>query len=64
MIRFLLLWGLVVLAINFLLAKDVRIPWIGKLPCDYFIEYRGIAIAFPLITTAVSALFLLFFLRR
>lgn len=56
--KFLVLLGLIVVALGGLLLISGKIPWIGKLPGDIMIHRRNFTFYFPLATSILLSLIL------
>ena len=56
--RFLLILGLVLVAVGLLLVFADRVPLIGRLPGDFVIRRRGFTLYFPLATGILLSLVL------
>jgi hypothetical protein len=56
--KFLVIFGVIIIAIGGLLLLAGRIPWIGKLPGDIFIQKKNFTFYFPLATSIILSLFL------
>ena len=54
--RFLIIAGLIVAAIGGLLLLSGRIPWIGKLPGDFFIQRKNFTFYFPIATSILLSI--------
>lgn len=64
--KILLSLGLVLVVLGGLLTLAGKLPWLGKLPGDVFIERKNFQFYFPLATCLLLSLFLslLFYLFR
>jgi len=65
--RLLIVAGAVLLAVGLLLTLGARIPWLGRLPGDLFVQRGGFSFYFPLTTSIVLSVvlsLLLWLLRR
>lgn len=64
--RFLIFLGILIIAIGGLLLLSGRIPWLGKLPGDIFIQKKNFTFYFPLATSILLSLLLslIFWLLR
>ena len=56
--KFLILLGLIIVAIGGLLLFSEKIPWIGRLPGDIMIQRRNFTFYFPLVTSIVLSVVL------
>lgn len=56
--RFLLIAGIVIVAVGLLLMFGGRIPLLGKLPGDFLIERKNFTFYFPLATSILISLVL------
>ena len=54
--KFLIVLGIVIIAVGGLLLFSGRIPWIGKLPGDILIQKKNYTIYFPLATSILISL--------
>jgi hypothetical protein len=54
--KFLVLTGIVVTAIGGLFLFSDRIPWIGRLPGDLFIQRKNFAFYFPVATSILLSI--------
>ncbi len=54
--KFLIVLGIVIIAIGGLLIFSGKIPWIGKLPGDILIQKKNYTIYFPLATSILISL--------
>ena len=65
--RVLLIVGLVIAAVGLALIFAGRIPWIGRLPGDFFWKGKNVSFYFPLTTSILVSLILtliLWFINR
>jgi len=64
--RFLIILGIVVIAIGSLLLLAGKIPWIGRLPGDIMVQKKNFTFYFPLATSILLSLLLtlIFWLLR
>lgn len=56
--KFLILLGLIIVAIGGLLLFSEKIPWIGRLPGDIMIQRRNFTFYFPLVTSILFSVIL------
>lgn len=56
--KFLILTGLVIMALGGLLVLSGKISWIGRLPGDIIIEKKNFTFYFPLATSILISLIL------
>lgn len=59
--------GLVIAAIGLVLVFMGKIPWIGRLPGDFFFRGKNVTVYFPLMTSIVVSVVLtliLWFINR
>jgi len=56
--KFLILLGLIIVAIGGLLLFSEKIPWIGRLPGDIMIQRRNFTFYFPLVTSILLSVIL------
>ncbi len=65
--RFLVLVGVVLIAVGLLLSLAGKLPWLGRLPGDFYYKTDHVTIYFPLMTSIVISLvltLLLYLFRR
>ncbi len=66
--KFLIITGIIIVAIGALLFVTGKIPWIGKLPGDIVVQRKNFTFYFPLATSIllsiIISLILWFFGRR
>jgi hypothetical protein len=65
--RLLMILGVVLLVVGGLLTLGGKIPWLGRLPGDFYVERDNFRFYFPLATSIVLSLvlsLLLWFFRR
>lgn len=65
--RFLILTGMILVAIGLLLSVGGKIPWLGRLPGDIYYKTDHVTIYFPLMTSLVLSIvltLLLYLFRR
>ncbi len=65
--RFLIITGIIIVAIGALLFITGKIPWIGKLPGDIVVQRKNFTFYFPLATSILLSIiisFILWFLGR
>ena len=60
--KFLIVIGLVVAGIGLVLLFAGKIPWIGRLPGDFFYRGKNFTFYFPLMTCIVVSVILTFIL--
>ena len=58
--KFLIIFGVIIIAIGGLLLLSGKIPWIGKLPGDIIIQRKNFTFYFPLATSILLSLLLTF----
>ncbi len=56
--KLLIIMGLVILALGVLLTLGPRIPWLGRLPGDFFVKRDGFTFYFPLATSIILSILL------
>jgi len=56
--KFLVILGIIVVALGALLLLSGRIPWIGRLPGDIIIHRKNFSFYFPLATSILLSLLL------
>jgi hypothetical protein len=54
--KFLIVLGVVIATIGVLLSLSDRIPWLGRLPGDIFVQRRNFTFYFPLATSIVISI--------
>jgi hypothetical protein len=54
----LILIGLVIAGLGFLLLLGGKIPWLGKLPGDFFYKGKNLTFYFPLATCIIISIIL------
>jgi len=60
--KFLIIFGIIIVAVGVLLLISVKIPWIGRLPGDIIIQKKNFTFYFPLATSIlISVVLTLFF---
>jgi len=64
--KMLIIFGLVLTGVGVLLTVAGRIPWLGKLPGDFYYKSDHLTFYFPIVTCALVSivLSLLFYLFR
>ncbi len=65
--KILILIGLVIASLGFLLLLGGKIPWLGKLPGDFFYKGKNLTFYFPLATSIIISVILtiiLLFINR
>lgn len=58
--KFLIIFGIVTVAIGGLLLVSGKIPWIGRLPGDIIIQKKNFTFYFPFATSILLSLLLTF----
>jgi hypothetical protein len=58
--KFLIIFGIVVIAIGGLLLLSGKIPWLGKLPGDIIIQRKNFTFYFPIATSIILSVILTF----
>lgn len=56
--KLLILFGLIVVATGIIILLAGRIPWIGRLPGDIYIQRRNFAFYFPITTSIIVSIIL------
>jgi len=56
--KFLIIFGVVIIAIGGLLLLSEKIPWLGRLPGDIMIRKKNFTFYFPLATSILLSLLL------
>jgi hypothetical protein len=56
--KFLIILGIIIIAIGGLFLLSGKLPWIGKLPGDIMIQKKNFTFYFPLATSIVLSLIL------
>jgi hypothetical protein len=65
--RILIVIGLLIAAVGLVLSFAGKIPWLGRLPGDFFFRGKGFSFYFPLATSIVISVILtliLWFINR
>jgi hypothetical protein len=66
--KFLILFGILLVLVGILIQFSDKIPWLGKLPGDIFIQKKNVSFYFPLTTSILVSILLTllfyFFTRR
>ncbi|MEK7872219.1 MAG: DUF2905 domain-containing protein [Nitrospirota bacterium] len=57
-----IIFGLIMLAVGGIMLFSERIPWIGRLPGDIYIQRRNFTFYLPLTTCIIISILLSFFL--
>ena len=58
--KFLIIFGIIIVAVGVLLLISGKIPWIGKLPGDIMIHKKNFTFYFPLATSILISVVLTF----
>ena len=56
--KFLIIFGLIAIVVGLLLAVGPRIPWLGRLPGDFFIRRGNFSFYFPVATSILVSIIL------
>lgn len=56
--KFLIIVGIVLIIIGFILAAQIKIPYLGRLPGDIYIKRDNFVFYFPLTTSIIISLIL------
>ena len=56
--KFLIIFGVIAIAVGLVLAAGPRIPWLGRLPGDIFIKKGNFSFYFPLATSVILSIIL------
>ncbi|MCS7233074.1 MAG: DUF2905 domain-containing protein [Synergistetes bacterium] len=56
--KILIIFGLIIVITGLVLTFAPKIPYIGKLPGDIYVERKGMVIYFPIVTSLVLSLVL------
>ncbi|MDH5203537.1 MAG: DUF2905 domain-containing protein [Nitrospirota bacterium] len=59
--KFLIIFGIIIVAVGGLLLISEKIPWIGRLPGDIIIQKKNFTFYFPLATSILISLILTLF---
>lgn len=65
--RFLIITGIIIVAVGVILVLSARLPWLGKLPGDLIIQRKNFTFYFPIATSILLSIvisFILWFLGR
>jgi hypothetical protein len=54
--KFLIITGMVIVVLGGLLLLSGKVPWLGRLPGDIFIQKRNFTFYFPLATSIILSL--------
>ncbi|MCL4474768.1 MAG: DUF2905 domain-containing protein [Nitrospirae bacterium] len=60
--RFLIITGIIIVAVGGLLLLSGRVPWLGRLPGDIMIQRKSFTFYFPLATSILLSLVITFIL--
>lgn len=58
--KFLIIFGIIIVAVGVLLLISGKIPWIGRLPGDIIIHKKNFTFYFPLATSILISVVLTF----
>ena len=58
--KFLIIFGIIIVAVGVLLLISGKIPWIGRLPGDIMIHKKNFTFYFPLATSILISVVLTF----
>ena len=56
--KILILFGAVIVILGVLLALGLKLPWLGRLPGDIYIQKKGFSFYFPIATSIVVSVVL------
>jgi Protein of unknown function (DUF2905) len=56
--KFLIIFGVIIIAIGGFLLLSGKIPWVGKLPGDIIVQRKNFTFYFPLATSILLSLLL------
>ena len=51
--RLLILFGIILIAVGVFFTVGGKIPWLGKLPGDIYIQKKGFTLFFPITTSII-----------
>ncbi len=54
--KFLIITGIIIIAVGVLLLFSGKLPWVGKLPGDLIIQRKNFTFYFPLATSIVLSI--------
>jgi hypothetical protein len=60
--RFLVIFGIIIVAVGGLFLLSGKIPWIGRLPGDIIIQRKNFTFYFPLATSILLSIVITFIL--
>ncbi|MDP8234298.1 MAG: DUF2905 domain-containing protein [Candidatus Saelkia tenebricola] len=63
MAKFLILTGMIIVGVGVLLLLFGKIPYLGKLPGDIFVQKKNFTIYFPITTSIILSVILTIILR-
>ena len=56
--KFLIIFGMVIVAVGLLLLVSPKIPWLGRLPGDIFIKRKNFTFYAPIATSIILSIIL------
>ena len=56
--RSLIIIGIVIAIVGVVISLGVKIPWLGKLPGDIYIQRKGLSFYFPITTSILISVIL------
>lgn len=56
--KFLIVFGVIIVAVGLLLLAAPKIPWLGRLPGDILIKKKNFTLYFPITTSIVLSIIL------
>ncbi len=56
--KFLVLVGIVITAVGFILLLSGKVPWLGRLPGDFYFKGKHVSFYFPLATCLLISIVL------
>jgi hypothetical protein len=54
----LILFGIVLITLGFIFSAAGKIPWLGRLPGDIYVQKKNLAFYFPITTSILAGILL------
>jgi len=54
--KFLIIFGIIIVAVGILLLVTPKVPWLGRLPGDILIKKKNFTFYFPLVTSIILSI--------